>query len=92
MFPATTTAKPSDEMYFAGKGVEASIPKYLRTKNKVLNRNLSKHNTLLLINDTLEAKAAYEAVNSKTLVFSSSLLISSNNFFTIARRLFVYLP
>ena len=67
--PSTTTSKPN-ENYFAAKGTQATVPKYLRTKNKVLDRNLSRRNTLLLINDTWEAKAAYEALNSKTLVSS----------------------
>jgi hypothetical protein len=51
------------DQYFAGKGIGPSIPKYLRTKSKILNRRLTKGQTLLLIRDIWDAKLMYEAKN-----------------------------
>jgi DNA repair exonuclease SbcCD ATPase subunit len=56
---------PYVDQYFAGKGIGASIPKYLRTKSKILNRRLTKSQTLLLIRDVWDAKLMYEAKNPK---------------------------
>ncbi|KAJ3319020.1 Translin-associated factor X-interacting protein 1 [Boothiomyces sp. JEL0866] len=48
------------DQYFPPKGTDSSIPKYLRSKTKVLNRHLTKENCLLLIKDIWEAKTLDE--------------------------------
>ena len=43
---------------------QSNNPSSCRTKNKIANRNLSKANVLLLINDTWEAKQNYDATHA----------------------------
>jgi hypothetical protein len=71
----TPIQKKAEDDYFTGKGLQLSIPKYLRTKYKVLNRHLSKHNTLLLINDTWDAKAVYEATNGLSITVNLDCIL-----------------
>ena len=72
----TPIEKKVEDDYFTGKGLQLSIPKYLRTKHKVLNRHLSKHNTLLLINDTWDAKAVYEATNGLSITVNLDSILA----------------
>ncbi|KAJ3368846.1 Translin-associated factor X-interacting protein 1 [Kappamyces sp. JEL0680] len=65
--PNGATGRTSDDEYFAGKGIHAAIPKFLRTKQKVLNRKLSRQSTLLLVKDVWEAKLVYDAAQVGTV-------------------------
>ncbi|KAJ3311333.1 Translin-associated factor X-interacting protein 1 [Boothiomyces sp. JEL0838] len=54
------------DQYFPPKGTDTSIPKYLRSKTKVLNRHLTKENCLLLIKDIWEAKTIHDSTIKQT--------------------------
>jgi hypothetical protein len=66
--PNIQKPKRSDE-YFNPKGLDSLIPKYLRTKNKVLNRFLSKKQCLLLIFDIWEAKILNDRTSKPMSVY-----------------------
>ncbi|KAJ3023452.1 UNVERIFIED_CONTAM: Translin-associated factor X-interacting protein 1 [Siphonaria sp. JEL0065] len=60
-------AEPTDDdKYFAGMGLGADVPKYLRYKGKVPNRMLSRKDIASLVNDIWTAKTVYDA-NPKNL-------------------------
>ncbi|KAJ3275725.1 Translin-associated factor X-interacting protein 1 [Terramyces sp. JEL0728] len=61
-----TPAPQIMDQYFPAKGTDSSIPKYLRSKTKVLNRHLTKENCLLLIKDIWEAKTLHDATVKQT--------------------------
>lgn len=82
--------KVEPDQYFLPKGMLSTVPKYLQysqltsTKNKVLNRKLSKANVLMLIKDIWQAKLLYEANNPKV-----SIAVTQTN--KAAEFLYLYL-
>lgn len=57
--------KKKDARYFIGLGVSTNVPKHLRFKGKIPNRNLSKRDCCLLIKDIWNAKVLHD-VGKKT--------------------------
>ncbi|KAI9224386.1 hypothetical protein BC828DRAFT_373649 [Blastocladiella britannica] len=53
-------AQEEKQTFFVGLGFSAGIPRYLRCKGRVKNRNLTKKNTILLIRDVWTTKAEYD--------------------------------
>lgn len=53
--------KKKEARYFIGLGVSTEVPKHLRFKGKIPNRNLSKRDCCLLIKDIWNAKVLHDA-------------------------------
>ncbi|KAI8816436.1 uncharacterized protein EV422DRAFT_293783 [Fimicolochytrium jonesii] len=54
----------TEPRFFVGLGLNASVPKHLRYKGKIRNRQLSRKNLCLLLRDVWTAKAVYDATNA----------------------------
>ncbi|KAJ3157424.1 Translin-associated factor X-interacting protein 1 [Geranomyces michiganensis] len=66
----------SEPRFFVGLGVSASVPKHLRYKGKIRNRQISRKNLCLLLRDIWTAKAVHdstEAAKSKRTYQRSTL-------------------
>jgi hypothetical protein len=75
--------KPIQDQYFVAKGIDSTVPKYLRTKENVLNRHLTKSHCLILIKDTWDAKLLYEQQSSVKIHISDFFyLYLKKRFFT----------
>ncbi|KAI8893904.1 hypothetical protein BC833DRAFT_606862 [Globomyces pollinis-pini] len=72
--PTNATQMVLPDQFFIGKGLDPNVPKYLRTKGKILNRRLNKNQCVMLIKDIWEAKLIYDSE-------SKSKKISLSQFF-----------